>query len=138
MLSFPTNTIVFASPSKIAEFEGSFISLSIMILIGLDPPQFRVVSDGLSCKTVLVPTKIAISDARILCAICREYGLVIQTGLTSVRVPSCGEIKWSKVSAHFRKMYGRFFWWKVKNLLFISIHSASSTPVIISDRKSVV
>ena len=53
---------------------------------------------------------------------------VIHTGfLSSVCI---GLTNPSLLSAHFKIIYGRFFSWKVKKRLLISLHSSSNTPIV--------
>src|ERR1700712_2457521 len=61
------NTIVFTLPSKRCSDGGNFSCLSIISLTGFLPCHKRLVSDGLSFRAVLVPTKIAASSLRHLC-----------------------------------------------------------------------
>ena len=93
---------MFGALIKILNSGGIFKFLSITSRIGFCPFQSRTVRAGLSARTVFVPTRIAISSARCLCATCREKAFEIQTGSFFVLARASGARNPSVVSAHLK------------------------------------
>ena len=92
---------------------------------GLGPGQSLVVSVGLSCRAVFVPTRMAPLRALRRCTSVCVRALDKMTLSSFPMNPSL-------LCAHFRMIQGLCFSWKVKKRRFSSRHSCSSTPTCTS------